>query len=74
MKGSSATARSKPATLATGLVIQVPEYLAQGEAFASIPKPGNSHRAPRRTPLAQETAVNTIQHILDRKGGEDQSQ
>jgi len=31
MKGSSATARSKPATLATGLVIQVPEYLAQGE-------------------------------------------
>jgi elongation factor P len=31
MKGSSATARSKPATLTTGLVIQVPEYLAQGE-------------------------------------------
>jgi elongation factor P len=31
MKGSSATARSKPATLTTGLVIHVPEYLAQGE-------------------------------------------
>ena len=31
MKGSSATARSKPATLATGLVVQVPEYLAPGE-------------------------------------------
>ena len=31
MKGASATARSKPATLSTGLVIQVPEYLAQGE-------------------------------------------
>ena len=31
MKGSSATARSKPATLTTGLVVQVPEYLAQGE-------------------------------------------
>ena len=31
MKGSSATARSKPATLSSGLVIQVPEYLAQGE-------------------------------------------
>jgi elongation factor P len=31
MKGSSATARSKPATLSTGLVVQVPEYLAQGE-------------------------------------------
>lgn len=31
MKGSSATARSKPATLASGLVVQVPEYLAQGE-------------------------------------------
>jgi elongation factor P len=31
MKGASATARNKPATLSTGLVIQVPEYLAQGE-------------------------------------------
>lgn len=31
MKGASATARSKPATLTTGLVIQVPEYLAEGE-------------------------------------------
>jgi elongation factor P len=31
MKGASATARSKPATLSTGLVVQVPEYLAQGE-------------------------------------------
>lgn len=31
IKGSSATARSKPATLTSGLVIQVPEYFAQGE-------------------------------------------
>jgi elongation factor P len=31
MKGASATARSKPATLSSGLVVQVPEYLAQGE-------------------------------------------
>jgi elongation factor P len=31
MKGASATARGKPATLSTGLVVQVPEYLAQGE-------------------------------------------
>jgi elongation factor P len=31
MKGASATARSKPATLETGLVVQVPEYLSQGE-------------------------------------------
>jgi len=31
MKGASASARSKPATLGTGLVIQVPEYLASGE-------------------------------------------
>jgi elongation factor P len=31
MKGASATARTKPATLETGLVVQVPEYLAQGE-------------------------------------------
>ena len=31
VKGDSATKRSKPATLETGLVIQVPEYLAEGE-------------------------------------------
>ena len=31
MKGASATARSKPATLTTGLVVQVPEYLAVGD-------------------------------------------
>ena len=31
VKGDSATKRTKPATLETGLVVQVPEYLAQGE-------------------------------------------
>ena len=31
IKGASASARTKPATLNTGLVIQVPEYLEQGE-------------------------------------------
>ena len=31
MKGSSASARTKPATLSTGLVVQVPEYIAPGE-------------------------------------------
>lgn len=31
MKAASASARNKPATLSTGLVVQVPEYLAQGE-------------------------------------------
>jgi elongation factor P len=31
MKGSSASARTKPATLSTGLVVQVPEYIAQGD-------------------------------------------
>jgi elongation factor P len=30
-RGNSATGRTKPATLETGLVIQVPEYLAEGE-------------------------------------------
>ena len=30
-KGNSATSRTKPATLSTGLSIQVPEYLKQGE-------------------------------------------
>jgi len=31
VKGASAAARSKPATLSTGLVVQIPEYMAPGE-------------------------------------------
>jgi elongation factor P len=31
IKGASATARTKPATLETGLVVKVPEYLEKGE-------------------------------------------
>lgn len=31
IKGASASARTKPATFATGLVVQVPEYLEPGE-------------------------------------------
>ncbi|GAB50604.1 elongation factor P-like protein YeiP [Atlantibacter hermannii] len=31
IKGASASARTKPATLSTGLVIQVPEYLSTGD-------------------------------------------
>jgi elongation factor P len=31
VKGNSATGRTKPATLETGLQVQVPEYLSQGE-------------------------------------------
>ncbi|MDH5180026.1 MAG: elongation factor P-like protein YeiP [Gammaproteobacteria bacterium] len=33
IKGASASARTKPATLSTGLVVQVPEYLAPGEVI-----------------------------------------
>jgi elongation factor P len=33
IKGASASARTKPAALNTGLVVQVPEYLAQGETI-----------------------------------------
>lgn len=33
MKATSSSARTKPATLATGLVVQVPEYLAPGETI-----------------------------------------
>lgn len=33
MKGASASARNKPATTNTGLVVLVPEYLAQGETI-----------------------------------------
>lgn len=31
IKGASASARTKPATLSTGLIVQVPEYLEAGE-------------------------------------------
>jgi elongation factor P len=31
IKGASASARTKPATLTTGVVVQVPEYIASGE-------------------------------------------
>ncbi|MEX0678191.1 MAG: elongation factor P [Pirellulales bacterium] len=31
LRGNSATSRTKPAKLQTGLVVQVPEYLSQGE-------------------------------------------
>lgn len=31
IKGASASARTKPATFASGLVIQVPEYISEGE-------------------------------------------
>lgn len=33
IKGASASARTKPATLNTGLVVQVPEYLEPGEVI-----------------------------------------
>ncbi|MBT3293624.1 MAG: elongation factor P-like protein YeiP [Verrucomicrobia bacterium] len=33
MRGASATARTKPATLSTGLVVQVPEYLSPNEVI-----------------------------------------
>lgn len=33
VKGNSATGRTKPATLETGLIVQVPEYLSQGEVI-----------------------------------------
>jgi elongation factor P len=31
VKGNSATSRTKPATLETGLIVHVPEYLKEGE-------------------------------------------
>jgi elongation factor P len=33
VKGGSVTARTKPATLSTGLVVQVPEYISNGETI-----------------------------------------
>lgn len=32
-RGNSATARTKPATLETGLVVQVPDYMKEGESI-----------------------------------------
>lgn len=40
VKGASATGRTKPATLSTGLVIQVPEYLDAGETVKVASKDG----------------------------------
>jgi len=33
IKGASATSRTKPATLSTGIEVQVPEYLTTGEVI-----------------------------------------
>lgn len=33
IKGASASARTKPATMSTGLIVQVPEYIEQGESI-----------------------------------------
>ena len=33
LKGASAHARNKPATMSTGLIVQVPEYIEQGESI-----------------------------------------
>lgn len=33
IKGASATARTKPATMMTGLIVQIPEYIEQGESI-----------------------------------------
>ncbi len=33
VKGNSATSRTKPATLETGLIVQVPEYIKEGETL-----------------------------------------
>ena len=33
IKGASATARSKPATLSTGLIVQVPEYISPDDVI-----------------------------------------
>lgn len=42
MKGASATARSKPATLETGHVVNVPEYIEPGEMLTVDTRTGES--------------------------------
>lgn len=40
MRGASATSRTKPAKLQTGLVVQVPEYITVGERIKVDPRTG----------------------------------
>jgi len=42
IKGASATARTKPATLETGHVVQIPEYIEQGETLKVDTRTGES--------------------------------
>ena len=42
IKGSSATARTKPATLETGHTVQVPEYIENGETLTVDTRTGES--------------------------------
>ena len=42
VRGASATARTKPATLSTGYVVQVPEYMASGEILKVDTRTGKS--------------------------------
>jgi len=44
IKGASATARTKPATLETGLVVQVPSISARGSGSRSIPATASTFR------------------------------
>ena len=57
IKGASASARTKPAVMSTGLSIQVPEYLSNGEksvyislsaAIWAAPSNALTRRHPRR--------------------------
>ena len=44
VKGNSATARTKPVTLETGLVVQAPEYLKEGETIKVDTRTGEFSR------------------------------
>ncbi len=44
IKGASATPRTKPAKLETGLIVQVPEYLSKARRSKSIPATGRISR------------------------------
>ena len=41
VKGNSATSRNKPATLETGLIVQLPEYLKEGEMVKADTRTGD---------------------------------
>ena len=69
VKGNSATSRTKPATLETGLIVQVPEYSSRARRFASTraaasSSPGRKEFVHAATPNAWRIACRSSRLIV----------